>query len=137
MTLSFVPDPAVCCEFESCRQRDCLFFRFFILTVCTDCLHALAPPTKNMYVRGSHNFASKKTQRGRRYGKSGESQKKHKRAKEHSDSALKHKYRTIVERCFEGEQYQMRTYEQGYTQSDMEDFDIIKNENVKQSVTLF
>ena len=40
----------------------------------------------------------------------------------------KHKCGTIVERHLEDVQYQMRMHEQGYTQSDMEEFDRIANE---------
>ena len=36
---------------------------------------------------------------------------------------MKHNYGKIVERYLEDEQYQMLMHEQGYTQSDMEEFD--------------
>ena len=36
---------------------------------------------------------------------------------------MKHNYGKIVERYQEDEQYQMLMHEQGYTQSDMEEFD--------------
>ena len=37
-----------------------------------------------------------------------------------------------MERYLEDEQYQMRTHEQGYTQSDMEEFDRTANEKKKR-----
>ena len=40
----------------------------------------------------------------------------------------KHNCGTIVVRYLEDEQYQKRKHEQGYTQSDMEEFDRITNE---------
>ena len=61
--------------------------------------------------------------RGRRYVNSAESQKLRK-AIDKLDSTKKHIYGTIVER----EQYQMRTHEQRYTQSDMEEYDRISND---------
>ena len=75
-----------------------------------------------MYVLGIHDLSFKNTQRSRRSGKSAESQKL-KKTRDSLDSAQKHKCGTTVERYFEDEQYQRRMQEQGYTQSDMEEFD--------------
>ena len=61
---------------------------------------------------------------GRRHGNSAESQK-NKKAIDCLDSALKHNCATILERHLEDEEYQMRMHEQGYTQSDMEEFERI------------
>ena len=49
--------------------------------------------------------------------------KKLKRAKDFLDSAHNHNCRTIVERYLNGEQYQMRMDEQGYTHTNMEYLD--------------
>ena len=72
-------------------------------------------------------LALKITQNGPPYGNSSESQKL-KKAREYLGAAKKHKYGTMVERGLEDEQYQMRTHEQGYTQSDLEEYDRIANE---------
>ena len=72
-----------------------------------------------MYVLGIHKSALKKTQRGRRFGNSAESQQ----LQRSRDSAKTHNYGTIVERHLEDEQYHMRMHELGYTQSKMEHFD--------------
>ena len=61
-----------------------------------------------MNVLGIHDVALKNTQRGRRYGKSAESQK-FKRASVHLNSAKKHNGGTI-ERHGDDEQYQMRMH---------------------------
>ena len=62
-----------------------------------------------MYVPRGHNLAMKKIPRSRRFWKSAEGSG----------------YGTIVERFLEDEQYRMRMHEQGYTHSDMEEFDTI------------
>ena len=64
-----------------------------------------------------HDLALKKTQRGRRYGKSAESRKLT-RARDYLDSAQKH-CGTIVERNPDDEQYRMRMHEPGYPETDM------------------
>ena len=75
-----------------------------------------------MYVLCIHDLASKKTKSGRHCGKPTESQQL-KRAKDDLDSAQKHNCGTIVDRYFEDEQFQKRMHEQGYTQSEVEEFD--------------
>ena len=55
-----------------------------------------------MYVLGIHKLALKKTQRGRRYAHSAESQKL-KKAMDYLDSAKKHNDGTIVARYHENE----------------------------------
>ena len=77
---------------------------------------------------GVHKIASKNIQRGRRCGNSAESQKL-KNARDYLGSAKKQHIGTIVERDLEDGKYQMRMHEQGYTQSDMEVFDTIANDN--------
>ena len=49
--------------------------------------------------------------------------KKLQKARDYLNSTMKHNYGKIVERYQEDEQYQMLMHEQGYTQSDMEEFD--------------
>ena len=51
-----------------------------------------------------------------------------KKARDYSGSAKKLKYGMNVERCFEGEKCQMRMHEQGYSQSDIEEFGRMANE---------
>ena len=57
--------------------------------------------------------------RGRRYGNATESQQL-KKARDYLGSAKEHSYGPIVDRYLEDEQHQMRTHEQGYTQSDLQ-----------------
>ena len=52
-----------------------------------------------------------------------------KKTRDYLESAKKHNYGTIVERYMEDGQYQMHMHEQGYTQSDMEEFDRVAHEN--------
>ena len=80
-----------------------------------------------MHVDSIHQFALKNTERGRRYGKSAEPQKLE-RAGDYLNSAKKHSCGTTVERYLEDEQSQTRTHEQGYTQSDVEEFDRVAGE---------
>ena len=70
-----------------------------------------------MYVPGVHNFALKQIQRSRCHGNSAESQKL-KKARFYVGSTKKLNDRTIVERYFEDEKYQMGMHEQGYSHSD-------------------
>ena len=66
---------------------------------------------------------------GRRCGNSAESQKL-KEARHYLVSAKNQNYGTIVKRYFDDEQHQMRMGELGYTQSDMEKFDTMTNEQL-------
>ena len=75
-----------------------------------------------MYVPGIHNTALRKIQRGRCYGNSAESPKF--RRRHYLNSAKKQNCGTIVERYPE----EMHVHEQGYTQSDMKEFDVVANE---------
>ena len=80
-----------------------------------------------MYVLDIHELALKKPKEvdaleNRR------NHKTRKRARDCLDSAQQHTFGTIVGRYLEDEPHQMRMHEQGYTQSDMEEFDRIANE---------
>ena len=80
-----------------------------------------------MYVLGVHTSALKNIPRGRRCGHSSESQKL-KRAGDYLDSVKTHSCGTIVERYLQDENYQLRMYDPGYTQSDVDEFDRITKE---------
>ena len=67
-------------------------------------------------------LALKNIPKGRRYGISAESQKL-KKTRAYWDSARNLNDGTIVERHLEDDQYQTRMHEQGYSYSDMEEFD--------------
>ena len=77
-----------------------------------------------MFVPGVHTCALKNIQRchghSAEYKKSQESQKNRKKARDYLGCARKLNSGTIVERNLEDEQYHMRMYEQGYSQSDVE-----------------
>ena len=74
-----------------------------------------------MSVPGIHNLALKNTQRGGRHRNSAET--KLNKARACFGSAEKQNHGTIVERYLEDKQYQERMHEQGYTQTDIEEFD--------------
>ena len=77
-----------------------------------------------MYVSGIHDLALKRTQKGRLYGKLARITNTQ-RSKRLLGFRAEAQSRTIVERYLEDEPYQMRRQEQGYTHSDMEEFDRI------------
>ena len=78
-----------------------------------------------MYVFGFHNLPLKNTQRGRRYGNSAES---HINSRKQEITWISQR-NTITERSWSAsrEKAVPHAHEQGYTQSDMEEFDWISN----------
>ena len=63
------------------------------------------------------------------------SRKHSKRATDNIDSAQKHRCGTIVERYLADERYQKRMHAQGYTQTDIDEFDGIALERKNYAAT--